>query len=110
MTNKEETASEGNERVFYNRSELLGYEAGGKRYSPAEMIDILRHYEALLKQKRFDEANQLEEKEGHPKTWLDGVAWDLIEQKGNGLAKKLNNFRMERYRRRTEAIKSAKAV
>ena len=78
----------GNGKVYYKFTQLVGHRIG-ERYIPAEeMLEISVDYEKRLRRGYFKSVRKIENKENYPKTWLNFVISNLIKE-DNGLAKKL---------------------
>ncbi len=86
----------GNRKIFYNGSELLGYTSlhNGETtiYSAKRIRAFHLAYEGLLRTGNYKKARELESKKILPETWLNGVVSDLIDESmnnGSDLARKL---------------------
>jgi hypothetical protein len=78
----------GNGRVFYRGTELVGYEGCNKYFAPKEMLEIHTNYETYLRKLQFDRARRSERRRKAPITWLNCVISSLARE-DKGLAKKL---------------------
>ena len=83
-------------KVFYNGSELLGYATNVAgmlyAYTPRQMRAFHLAYERLLRDGKYEQAKEIEVKKALPETWLNGVISDLVDESinnGCGLARKL---------------------
>ncbi|MFA5174485.1 MAG: hypothetical protein WC438_04865 [Candidatus Pacearchaeota archaeon] len=74
---------------FYRESEFVGFRENGRHYTPSKMSEIFNRYERLLRLKNFEAVKKEESANNYPQSWLNSIIFNLIKEKGKGLAKRL---------------------
>ena len=80
--NNTEIGKNGNGRVYYKESELIGYTLKNNTHLfPVEMLRIFRTYESYAKSGEFDKIRDIEEENNYPKTWANSVIGFLVKKR-----------------------------